>query len=284
MSPAVAALLVNALLWGVSWWPFRYLAGLGLHALWSTAIVYALVSLLIVAARPAAVAQLLRSPALWPLLLASGLANAGFNWAVTIGDVIRVVLLFYLMPVWAVLLARWLLAEPLRGAVLARIALALAGAAIVLVPAEAGWPLPRSLADWLAIAGGASFAMTNVMLRRHAAAPAEGRALAMFAGGMLVAGGLAAALSSSGTIAALPLPDWRLAGGVLLLATMFLIGNLGLQYGAARLPANVTAVVMLTEIVFAAASAMLIGDEVATLRTAVGGAMILVSAALAARG
>ena len=28
-----------------------------------------------------------------------------FNWAVTVGDVVRVVLLFYLMPAWSVLLA-----------------------------------------------------------------------------------------------------------------------------------------------------------------------------------
>jgi drug/metabolite transporter (DMT)-like permease len=37
-----------------------------------------------------------------------------FNWAVTIGDVGRVVLLFYLMPAWAALFARLVLGEPLR--------------------------------------------------------------------------------------------------------------------------------------------------------------------------
>jgi drug/metabolite transporter (DMT)-like permease len=45
----------------------------------------------------------------WALLAAAGLANAGINWAVTVGDVVRVVLLFYLMPAWVVLLA-WRLA------------------------------------------------------------------------------------------------------------------------------------------------------------------------------
>ena len=38
---AVIALLFNAFVWGVSWWPLRALQGLGVHPLWSTALVYA---------------------------------------------------------------------------------------------------------------------------------------------------------------------------------------------------------------------------------------------------
>jgi drug/metabolite transporter (DMT)-like permease len=294
---AVLTLLLNAFVWGVSWLPFRHLDGLGLHGLWSTAVVYAAISLLIAIARPAALGELVRRPALWLLVLASGLTNACFNWAVTIGDVIRVVLLFYLMPVWAVLLARWLLAEPLTPSVLARVALGVAGAAVVLLPEDMAWPWPRGLADWLAIAGGASFAATNVLLRRHAAVPAEGRALAMFSGGWVVAGGLGFLLASIGTIPPPPapgawlgsttvsglLPGLGVAATLALLASMLLAGNLALQYGAARLAASVTAVVMLTEILFASLSAVAWGGEVLTMRTLLGGAMIVASAALAAR-
>ena len=38
------------------------------------------------------------------------------------------------------------------------------------------------------------------------------------------------------------------------------LGNLALQYGAGRLPANVTAIVMLTEVGFASASALALGS------------------------
>ncbi|MGE5116355.1 MAG: EamA family transporter, partial [Betaproteobacteria bacterium] len=124
----VAALVVNAFVWGVSWWPLRQLEARGLHPLWTTVIVYALSAALLVAARPQAPARLARTPALWVLVLASGTTNAAFNWAVVAGDVVRVVLLFYLMPLWAVLLAWLLLGErPTRRAA-ARIALALGGA------------------------------------------------------------------------------------------------------------------------------------------------------------
>ena len=283
--PALA-LLVNALVWGTSWWPFRQLQSLGLHPLWTTVFVYALAVVVIVIARPEAVGQVLRTPVLWVLVLASGTTNAAFNWAVVIGDVVRVILLFYLMPLWTVLLARVLLHEPLtRGAGL-RVLLALAGAVIVLSPEGAsGWaglPLPRSLPDWLGVVGGFSFALNNVLLRREAHRPEEGRALAMFSGGVAVAATLATTLAAQGTLPwpPPPAPVWLL--GVLALALLFLASNLALQFGAARLPANVTAVVMLTEVLFASASAMALGGGVLTSRLLLGGGLIVLAAVLAA--
>ncbi len=61
--------------------------------------------------KPAAWLDFKKHRDLWWLLLAAGLANVGFNWAVTVGDVVRAVLLFYLMPAWVVLLAWPLLGE-----------------------------------------------------------------------------------------------------------------------------------------------------------------------------
>jgi drug/metabolite transporter (DMT)-like permease len=286
---AALALVFNALVWGTSWWPFRWLQAAGLHPLWATALIYVLASAVIVALRPAAVGQVLRTPALWVLVAAAGTTNAAFNWGVVIGDVVRVVLLFYLMPFWTVLLARLLLGERFTAAAALRTVLALAGAAIVLWPETAapeggalGLPLPRSLADWLGLVGGFSFALNNVMLRREAARPEEGRALAMFLGGALVAGGVAVALAGTGQLP-WPLPasaGWLLP--VLGLTVLFLAGNLSLQYGAARLAANRTSVVMLTEVVFASASAIALGGGELTPRVALGGGLIVASALLAA--
>ena len=285
---ASGALVLNALVWGTSWWPFRKLHEAGLHPLWATAFIFTLASLVIAIARPRAVGQLLRTPALWLLVLAAGTTNAAFNWAVVIGDVVRVVLLFYLMPLWTVLLARLVLGERLTPAAALRIGLALAGAAIVLWPdmpasgAGTALPLPRSLADWLGVVGGFSFAFNNIMLRREAARPEDGRALAMFAGGAIIAAALAVGLASHGEAPwpAAPAPSWLLlAAG---LTVLFMAGNLALQYGAARLPANRTAVVMLTEVVFASGSAIAFGGGVMTARLAFGGGLIVASALLAA--
>jgi drug/metabolite transporter (DMT)-like permease len=161
----VLALLLNALVWGVSWWPFRQLQAHGLHPLWSTALVYAFSLACLLAVRPGALRHFANQPLLWLLLLAAGVTNVGFNWAVTTGDVVRVVLLFYLMPAWTLLLAWPLLGERPTAAGLARLLLALAGVFTVLRTDGGGWPVPRDAADWLALMGGFSFALTNVLLR-----------------------------------------------------------------------------------------------------------------------
>jgi len=278
------ALLCNALIWGVSWWPFRQLEARGLHPLWATALIYLLAVIAITMWRRESWSQLRRAPTLWVLVLAAGTTNATFNWSVTIGDVVRVVLLFYLMPLWAVLLARLLLREALTAGAGLRVVLALAGAAIVLQPEGGGWPLPRTLPEWLGVVGGFSFALNNVMLRREAHQPQAARALAMFLGGALVAGVLAASLAAQGQVPGLPAPapGW-LAGGAAL-AVAFLAGNLALQYGAARLPAHVTAVIMVSEVLFAAGSAVLLGAGTLTPTLLLGGALIVGATLLSARG
>ncbi len=283
----VLALLFNAFIWGVSWWPFRQLEALGLHPLWATALIYLLCALVLLVQRPLALAELVRTPALWVLVAAAGTTNATFNWAVTVGDVVRVVLLFYLMPVWALLLARVLLGERLTALALLRVALALAGAAIVLWPAGQGLAVlapPQSLADGLALLGGFSFALNNVMLRREAARSGAARALAMFLGGAVVAGVLAAGLSAMGTAPWPPAPAWDWVLGALSMGALFLLSNLALQHGAARLAAGATAVVMISEVLFASASAVVLGAGVVTAPLLVGAALILGAALLATRG
>jgi drug/metabolite transporter (DMT)-like permease len=275
------ALTFNAFVWGVSWWPFRQLQDAGLHPLWATALIYALAAAAIGVFRPAVWREIARHPALWVLVVASGTTNAAFNWAVTIGDVVRVVLLFYLMPLWAVVLARMLLAEPFERTALLRVALALAGAMVVLWPDDGGLPLPRTLAEGLGVLGGFSFALNNVMLRREAARSEAARAAAMFAGGVLVAGGLAAVLALAGQIAAPPVPRAGWLAGALAMGALFVASNLALQYGAARLPAHATAVIMLTEILFASLSAVVLGAAELSAKTIVGGALIVGAAAMA---
>ena len=278
---AVAALVVNALVWGVSWWPFRQLQGYGLHPLWSTALLYVLIFVLMLVLRPSSWRGIAAHPVLWWLVLAAGLTNVGFNWAVTVGDVVRVVLLFYLMPAWSVLVAWLLLGERPTGASLLRLGLAMAGVLIVLKTPEAAWPVPEKLPDWLALMGGLGFAVTNVLLRKTADTPADARMLAMFGGGAALASA-AAVLGMSQQI--VPAPALAAAGVPMLigLCIAFLISNLALQYGAARLAASTTALVMLTEILFASSSAALLNAAEFSPRLWLGGSLIVLAALLSA--
>ena len=273
----VLALLVNAFVWGVSWWPFRHLQAMGLHPLWATTLIYVLSALAIVAWRPSVLRQFFAHPALWLIFLGSGATNATFNWAVSIGDVVRVVLLFYLMPLWSLLLARVILKEKLTASAIVRVAMALAGAALVLSHDDgAGAGRGGVLPDVLAVLGGIAFALNNVMLKRESAQPEEGRALAMFLGGAVVAGATAAALSASGSAGV----QWPVASTQWLLPALglsiaFMGSNLCLQYGAARLSAAATAVVMPCEVLFAALTSVWWGGATLHATVLAGGALIL---------
>ena len=242
----VLALVFNAFVWGVSWWPFRQLHGAGVHPLWATALVFTLAVVGLLLARPGVFTRTRAYPALWLLALSSGLTNVAFNWAVTVGDVVRVVL--------------------------------------VMVPADTS--LQRlvghlSGADLLALAGGFCFALTSVTLRRLHRVPSESRMLAMFGGGALMATASACTGLLVGFVPALPAPATSWVVLALLLAAAFLLTNYALQFGAARLAAGTTALIMLSEVVFASVSSVLLAGTVLDARTVLGGSLIVSAALLA---
>jgi drug/metabolite transporter (DMT)-like permease len=304
---AVLALVLNALMWGLSWWPLRALNVHGLHPLWSTACVFTLASVVLMLINPSGWRSFKQHPQLWWLMAASGLTNVGFNWAVTTGDVVRVVLLFYLMPTWSLLLAWWLLKErPTRGA-LARLALALLGVVWVLKTPDSPWPVPQDLSDVLALLGGFCFALTNIWLLRLQDTPESARMTAMFGGGALMAVICAGLASVTGVIPAVQmwtttsdatglssLLSWlsdpllaqqaiTWAPWVLGLSAAFLLSNFTLQYGAARLSAHTTAMVMMSEVVFASVSSVALGASTLSWRVGLGGGMIVLAALLASQ-
>lgn len=277
----VSALVLNAFVWGVSWWPLRQLQENGLHPLWATTLVYVLVFFSLLALNLNAWRGFIAYPQLCFLAVAAGLTNVGFNWAVTVGDVVRVVLLFYLMPAWSVLVAWLMLRErPTRGSLL-RLLLAMTGVLVVLKSPHSPWPVPQGLTDWLAIMGGLSFAVTNALLRKFSHAPRSTRMLAMFGGGSLMAAA-AALLGMQQQL--VPAPALQAAGVpvALALALGFMAGNAALQYGAAKLAASTTAIVMLTEILFASVSAVALGAAEFSPRIMFGGSLIVLAALMAA--
>ncbi len=305
---AVLALALNALVWGLSWWPLRQLDADGLHPLWATACVFTLATVVLSFISPSGWLHFKQHPQLWWLMVASGLTNIGFNWAVTTGDVVRVVLLFYLMPTWSLLLAWWMLGErPTRG-VLMRLSLALVGVLLVLKTPDSPWPLPQDLPDVLALLAGFCFALTNIWLLRLQHTPESSRMVAMFGGGALMAvvcatlatfGGVIPEMvdlpaESASTFAlATWLASWMGNSAVAHLAVWtpwvvglsfaFLVSNFALQYGAARLSAHTTAMVMMSEVVFASVSSVALGASALTWRVGLGGGMIVLAALLASQ-
>lgn len=273
----VAALLAGATVWGLIWYPYRALDAAGIGGALATTLTYAGALLLgIVLLRP----KLQMSRLLGAIALTAGWANVGFTIAVIYGDVMRVVLLFYLAPAWTILFARLLLGEKLSGAGYGLMLLALAGAVVMLWQPQIGWPVPRAGVEWMALSSGAMFALSNVLIRKTAQIAIELKVLAVFFGG-IVAG--AACLMVSGAEVAI----WVPAPGQLLLlsllAVVLLAVNLAVQYGLSHVCANRAIVIYLFELVVTAVAAWLLADEVLTLKEWCGGIMIVAAGLLSDR-
>ena len=148
--------------------------------------------------------------------------------------------------------------------------------------------LPQDLPDVLALLAGFCFALTNIWLLRLQHTPESSRMVAMFGGGALMAVACAVLATWSGIVPPVATPQlaaqaalW--APWVVGLSAAFLISNFALQYGAARLSAHTTAMVMMSEVVFASVSSVALGVSTLTWRIALGGGMIVLAALLASQ-
>jgi drug/metabolite transporter (DMT)-like permease len=162
------------------------------------------------------------------------------------------------------------------------------GVVLVLKTPDSPFPLPQDLPDLLALGSGMTFALTNIWLLRLQHTPASARMIAMFGGGAFMAMVCAVLASITGVIAtpALELPHMHAlawAPWVIGLSVAFLISNFTLQYGAARLRAHTTSMVMMSEIVFASVSSVALGASTLTWRISLGGGMIVLAALLASQ-
>ncbi len=267
---ALVSLITGATIWGLIWHPYRVLEGMAVSAALGATLTYFIAFLLGFPLFRKQLAGFRPSWMLASIALVAGGCNLGYVLATVHGEVMRVLLLFYLAPLWTVLLARMLLKEKVSPAGTAVIALSLAGAVVMLWQPQLGLPLPQNKAEWLGLAAGFLFSLANVLIRKAHDLSIEVKSMAVFAG--VVAVGLVALPFEPGPIVLPPLAGWLLVGliGLVLLAT-----NLFVQFGLTHTPANRAIVIFLFELVVAALSSWLLAGEAMTLKEWVGGAMIV---------
>ncbi|HXF80365.1 MAG TPA: DMT family transporter [Usitatibacter sp.] len=278
-SAPVWALLAGAATWGVVWYPYRLLAHSGLDGAWSTVLTYGVALVLGAGIFRRAAASLKGMPAAaYVMGAAIGWSNLAYVLAVIDGEVMRVLLLFYLAPLWTVPLAWLLLRERLDAPGIAVMALAFAGAMVMLWHPQAAFPWPRGRADWLGLAAGFLFALGNVLVRKLSGMGDAAKSIVIWAG-VTIAGLLQLPFSGSGASSAI---EAARAGApiVLGIGVALVAMSLCLQYGLSRLPANRAIVILLFELVVAALAAYLLAGEVLTPHEWIGGGLI-VAASLA---
>lgn len=268
---AVTSLLTGATVWGLIWYPYRMIEQTGLGGVQASMLTYlvALVFGLIVFQ-----ATIRSSKFSWWLVgigLASGGCNLGYVLAVLHGEVMRVLLLFYLSPLWTVLLSRLLLNERLSRDGALVIALSLVGAFVMLWSPRLGLPWPEVRAEWIALAAGFLFALQNVLIRKTPQLPIEVKAIAVFFG-VIVLGIVLLPLEPQSSIAGLDNAGWTI---VLATGLVLLVVNVVVQFGLTHIAANQASVIYLFELVVAAVSSWLLANEAMGLREWVGGLLII---------
>lgn len=276
----VVALLLGATLWGVLWFPLRWFEEHGLTGLWASLIMNAAalgvsLPLLIRQRREIARAPLL----LLLLMLSAGFCNTAFILAVIDGTVVRVLLLFYLAPVWASLLGWWLLHERLSVTAWITLLVAMSGAVIMLWDAELGRPWPQQTADWLALASGVTFAAANVLVRKMVAVPVTVKTITAWVGGVVLAIVWIGYASTPAPVVEPVMFVLAAALGVFGITLM----TLAVQYGVSHMPVHRSAVILLFEVVVGAVSAAWLAHEMLTAQEWAGGLLIVAAAWLSAR-
>lgn len=272
----VVSLLFGATLWGIVWYPYRLLGEAGMDGAWATAFTYGVALVFGTALFAGHWRDVRRAP--WACVamgLAIGWSNLAYVIGVLEGEVMRVLLLFYLAPLWTVPLARGLLGERLdaRGGVV--MALALAGATVMLWHPGLGMPWPSTRAEWLGVAAGFFFALGNVLVRALPQLRDTTKSLAIWAGVVAVS---VLYLPWAPTparevlrVAALTWSVWLPVGLALL------VMSLALQFGLTRVPANRAIVILLFELVVAAVASYFLAGEHLRAQDWAGGSLIVLA-------
>jgi drug/metabolite transporter (DMT)-like permease len=276
---AVGALLIAGLLWGLSWLPLKHFGNQGLSGITLSMVCYGLIS-------AGALPWLVWRRAAWwqqrwlvlTIAITGGAANVSFLSALLAGEVVRVMLLFYLAPVWGVLGARLFLREDITPLRLTAVILAVLGAVLIL-GGPGALTSPIAAVDLVAVASGALYAAQNIATRAADRTPLDAKTLVVFAGCAMLAAAIV--LATDQTLPPMPpalLAQIAVFGGVWIMAAVAITA-----WGVTHLEAGRASVLLVFELVVAALSAMWIGGERLDGIEWIGAAFITGAALLEAR-
>ncbi len=275
---AIFGLLFGATVWGIIWFPYRLLQQAGVSGVVASFYTYCIAMLIGCLVFGRYWREIFRQPIsiIW-LLLAAGWTNLSYVLAVIDGEVMRVILLFYLSPVWTLLLAHFWLKERVVLKDIVVIITSLLGAFIMLYDETKSVPIPSSQSDWLAVSAGIGFALTNVITRKSIHLSLTAKSFAVWFGvtvisllGILFFGQLN---TLSNAISA---HDWLM---MLAVGLMLFISTLLVQYGVTHVAAARACVIFLFELVIAAFAAYFLAGESMAWNEWLGG-LLIISAAI----
>jgi drug/metabolite transporter (DMT)-like permease len=279
---AKLAAVYSGLVFGIYWIPIRALEQAGFPGLWATTI-FNLASVLIIIPVVFRYRQRLFPGRLKLHLIGigTGLGYALYATAFVYTEVVNVIVLFYLMPIWGFLLARVFISDPITPARFWSMTVGFAGLWVILGKGFA-FPVPANIGDWMALSAGfiwAAFALLILM---------DGREKAMVYGtgfifwALVITAAGAWIASSRGDLAA---AQWAGLGGVmpwLLPFAMLVIvpAAIATVYAPTKLNPGIVGILFMAEICVGTITAAIWADEPFGLRQLLGIALITLAGIL----
>jgi drug/metabolite transporter (DMT)-like permease len=277
-SVPIICLLTGATVWGLVWYPYRVLEAQGMSGIEASILTYLVAFVVGLALWHKKLRGLPFHPMLLAVGLAAGACNLGFVVATLLGEVTRVLLLFYLSPLWTVIFAWLILGERLNRIGAMIIAISLAGACVMLWSPELGLPWPQSTAEWLGLVAGICFSLSNVLIKKTSNIQIEQKVMAVFIG--VIAWSVAFWFFFPGTTWKLEPVSWIM---LVVVGVTLVFTNAIVQYAITHTRASQAIVVMLFELVVAAIGSWLLAGETLGLRDWIGGALIIGASLLSTR-
>ncbi len=276
MTPVLLT-LVSAILWGLWWMPIRWIEGMGLSGAQASIVCNAGAALaiggyiLIARVRPRATARTILGAAL------IGAAFASYSVALTLSDVVRVILLFYLAPAWGKIIEWAYLGHRWHITSTVTLTLSLGGAYLVLGGEVSLTAI--NAGDALALFSGASWAVGAALVFSDNRATASALTLATAIWAMLLSLVFAWATGEARPTAAdAPAMVVSLALGAFYLLPIIAIS----LWGAQRLSPALLSFLFTLEIVSGVVSGVLFLDESFGLWRLSGGRLVIGAALIEA--
>ncbi|MGI9353416.1 MAG: DMT family transporter [Rhizobiaceae bacterium] len=276
---ASLSIFLSASVWGLFWIPLHYFDENGLVALWAVAginLAACLIGIPIVFLSREKVLPNLK----WLIIvgMGMGLSNILYFSGLILSDVVRVVFLFYLLPLWATLFSWLIFGEKIGRARMTALLVAFAG--IWLLLGAGGWPIPQNLGDTFGLLSGAGWAFGLTMIRgRDDLGPLSTTASGLifaFIGACILGAALTSfvpeiqpGLPELPNVTAVILP--MLGFGILVMWPTLL----GQIWGAQFVAATTAALLTMSEILAATVSTTLLGVSDMKLLSWIGAGLIL---------
>jgi len=272
------ATVIGAAVWGLIWLPVQHIDQLGIAGLWSIVLIQPAAALaaftLLVYSRELSELKNIDN---WIVGLSMGLSTMLYFSGILLSDVVRVIFLFYTLPIWTILWNALLYREAPNPRHYLVITIALVGLWLLLTDGKSWIPRPENVGDWCGLIAGATWGLGLTFLQHRRGATAKATSFASFFCAFLTAL-IAVTLTADAPFNAIDMNAFKsglplaiLVGIGIQFPTMFAV-----VWGGQRLTAPSAALFTMSEILAATLSASLIlGNSLSLIAWAGGGIIVL---------